>query len=395
MASTAGAGLSLAKNWDFQMTIDMRPGRMLQQCYRNVSRRSLCERPLTRDRLPRKPESQRPNRTETTAMITGTATRAGAVAIATVILFGAAILRGNSAAADPNQDDQFLAALDQNGIPALENAPSLIVTAHEVCSKLDGGMPADGVVESMTNFAVNNNSGLSRIPRDRLTRTFTRFVAAAVQAYCPTNQDKLASFRTSPTPGSNGTTHRAAAYSHNIVRTGCDVADRPRRAEIASTATPWQASTPTVVVRLPGPVVGGAVVAGEQAGSRPDCGAPYADPAPLVKAVPAGETVAPMPPQLPAQPPPPAHILIPPRASAPTPQPQLRPPRPQAPTPPPQDVPPPQQLEPPVVAPQPGAAGGGGDAGSGGSGGGGSDGGGAAEPTPARPMPPGVIRIAP
>lgn len=237
-------------------------------------------------------------------MITGTATRAGAVATATVILFGAAILRGNSAAADPNQDDQFLAALDQNGIPALENAPSLIVTAHEVCSKLDGGMPADGVVESMTNFAVNNNSGLSRIPRDRLTRTFTRFVAAAVQAYCPTNQDKLASFRTSPTPGSNGTTHRAAAYSHNIVRTGCDVADRPRRAEIASTATPWQASTPTVVVRLPGPVVGGAVVAGEQAGSGPDCGAPYADPAPLVKAVPAGETVAPMPPQLPAQPPP-------------------------------------------------------------------------------------------
>ncbi|QYL29378.1 hypothetical protein TM48_03852 [Mycobacterium shottsii] len=36
MASTSGAGLSLAKNWDFQMTIDMRPGRMLQQCYNNV-----------------------------------------------------------------------------------------------------------------------------------------------------------------------------------------------------------------------------------------------------------------------------------------------------------------------------------------------------------------------
>lgn len=77
-------------------------------------------------------------------MITGNAGRVGSVAIATVILMGAAILRGSSADADPNQDDEFLASLDRHGIPALENPQSLIPVAHEVCGELSGGVSAEG-----------------------------------------------------------------------------------------------------------------------------------------------------------------------------------------------------------------------------------------------------------
>lgn len=297
-------------------------------------------------------------------MITGTARRAGATATASVILIGAAILRGSTAAADPNQDDQFLALLDQHGIPALENPPSLIATAQRVCHELDGGMSFEAVVESMTTFAANNDPG--KYPRDRLSRTFTRFVTAAVQAYCPYNQGKLASFAALRAPRPSEPTYRVAAYT-----------------------------------RTAG---GGVFVA-----------------SPLHETLPVGETVAPQPPPIPAQSPPPAHIVIPPRAPVPPqppkqpppvpqqppPTPQELPPPPQEPPPPPQQVepPPPQQVEPPpVTAPQPGSGAGGsgiggdGGAGSGGGGSGGGGGGGGrgpAAPAPTRPMPPGVVQIAP
>lgn len=295
-------------------------------------------------------------------MITGTARRAGATATASVILIGAAILRGSTATADPNQDDQFLALLNQHGIPALENPPSLIATAQRVCGELDAGVPFDAVVESMTTFAYDSDPG--KYPRDRLARTFTRFVTAAVQAYCPYNQGKLASFAAHRATGSTESSYRVAAYRHTAL--------------------------------------GGVFVATA-----------------LIGTLPAGETIAPQPPQIPAQSSPPAHIFTPPRATAPSqpprqppPQPQQPLPPPQEPPPPPQEPPPPQQIEPPppqqveappVTAPQPGGAvggggvgGGGAGTGGGGSGGGGGTGGhGPAAPSPTRPMPPGIVQVAP
>ncbi|MCV7198043.1 hypothetical protein BST12_24720 [Mycobacterium angelicum] len=320
-------------------------------------------------------------------MITGTASRAGAMATASVILIGAAIVRGNTAAADPSQDEQFLALLDQHGIPALQNPASLVVTAQNVCRELDGGKPFDAVVESMATFAYDSDPG--RYPRDRLTRTFTRFVTAAVQAYCPYNQNKLAAFSTRRTPGLIEPAHR----------------------------------TFTAAARLPQPTIGGVYVAGRSGIARPDPNEQSAFRAPLIQTFPAGETVAPQPPQIPPQSPPPGHIVTPPRAPA-TPQPprqppaipqQQPPPPPQEPPPPPEEPPPPQQLEPPPpqqveppsAAPQPGggvggdgtggggAGTGGGGTGGGGSGGGGTGGHGPSGPAPARPMPPGIVQVAP
>ncbi|WP_139822439.1 DUF732 domain-containing protein, partial [Mycobacterium lacus] len=66
---------------------------------------------------------------------------AGALVAAVVVLTGGAILRGGTAAADPNQDEQFLALLNEKEIPAVANVPSVIAAAHKVCLKLDAGMP--------------------------------------------------------------------------------------------------------------------------------------------------------------------------------------------------------------------------------------------------------------
>ena len=79
-------------------------------------------------------------------MFTGITTRAGYPVTAFVVLTGAAILCGGAALADPNQDDQFLALLGQQGIPALSGIPDLIKTAHDVCGELNGGVPTDTVV---------------------------------------------------------------------------------------------------------------------------------------------------------------------------------------------------------------------------------------------------------
>ena len=46
---------------------------------------------------------------------------------AIVVLTGAAILRGGAAAADPNQDDEFLALLNKEDIPALEGLMETVI----------------------------------------------------------------------------------------------------------------------------------------------------------------------------------------------------------------------------------------------------------------------------
>jgi Protein of unknown function (DUF732) len=122
-------------------------------------------------------------------MFTGITTHVGSLVTAIVVLTGAAILQGGAAAADSNQDAQFLALLNRQGIPAESEVPSLIDTAHQVCRSFDAGMSADAVVDAMVNFAYSVNPA----DRDRLARTEARFIIAAVEAYCPNDQGKIAS----------------------------------------------------------------------------------------------------------------------------------------------------------------------------------------------------------
>jgi uncharacterized membrane protein YgcG len=296
-------------------------------------------------------------------MFTGITGHSGALVTTVAALTGAAILRGGAAAADPNQDDQFLALLDEENIPALSNVPSLISQAHKDCRQLDRGMPVDALVDEMTNDAYDVDPIERSYPPDRLTRTMARFIIAAVEAYCPYDKGKIASVVANPAMGS---------------KLSLDRINGPAA---------WQEP-------LPHFMGGGVFVAGPYGYDRSDRDGQGPALASLIGAVPPEGVAAPTPPQIPAPPPPTAQPLAPPRPVAPPPPPKKPPPPPQ------QPPPPPQQVEPPAIGPQPGSGGGGGNsggsAGGGGGNGGGSAGGGApAEQSPAPPMPPGFVRLAP
>ncbi|BBZ73526.1 DUF732 domain-containing protein [Mycobacterium paraseoulense] len=151
-------------------------------------------------------------------MSSSTTHRAGALITAFLVLTGVVMLPHGAAAADPNPDDQFVALLDQKGIPALENVPSLIATAHRICRQLDGGMPVDGVVADMRERAFNANGPAGQYPPDRVARTIARFISAAVEAYCPNNQPKIASLEAMGYQGSASNTHAAARTTSDLLQ---------------------------------------------------------------------------------------------------------------------------------------------------------------------------------
>jgi Protein of unknown function (DUF732) len=309
-------------------------------------------------------------------MFTSITSHAGALVTAIVVLTGGAVLGGGPAAADP-QDDQFLALLDQQEIPALDNAESLIAVAHRVCGKLDGGMPVDALVDAMRNNAYDQDPRARLFPH-RITRTMTRFITAAVEAYCPYDQSKIASIEANPAPLPNERMYGVAAYTHTAVNSKSVLRERLPALGTINMLAAWQEPMGTRGVVMDD----GVVVAGRYGDGRLDCHARGTVLASLIGPVPSGETSAPDPSQIPEPPPPTAQNLTPPRPIA-APPPAAK----QAPPPPKQPPPPPEQAEPPAVAPPPGGPPGGDTGGNGGAG--------PAEPSPAPPMPPGRVRLAP
>ena len=122
-------------------------------------------------------------------MCTGITRLAGALVSASVALT-AAVICGGAAGADPAQDQQFLALLEQEQIPPVDNVPGLIARAHQICGELDGGTPVETVVNSEMNFAFGDNPALHLRP-DRVRRTAIRFITASVDVYCPSHQGEL------------------------------------------------------------------------------------------------------------------------------------------------------------------------------------------------------------
>jgi|SRR5271156_84269 hypothetical protein len=110
--------------------------------------------------------------------------------VSTSVLLTAAIICAGAAGADPSQQDQFLALLEQLQIPPIDNVPGLVARAHQICGQLDGGTPFDTVVDSEMNFAYGDNPALHLYP-DRVRRTAVRFITASVDVYCPSHQGQL------------------------------------------------------------------------------------------------------------------------------------------------------------------------------------------------------------
>ena len=123
-------------------------------------------------------------------MRTGIASLASALVSASVALIAATICAGPAGADPSQQQDQFLALLQQEQIPAIDNIPGLVNRAHEICAELDGGTSVEDVVSDEMNSAYGDNPGLRLYPA-RVRRTATRFVTASVDVYCPSHQGQL------------------------------------------------------------------------------------------------------------------------------------------------------------------------------------------------------------
>jgi hypothetical protein len=255
---------------------------------------------------------------------------------AVALLISAAVLPGHTAAADPDQDQKFFDLLGQKEIPPVDNANSLIQTAHKACSKLDSGMSVGDLVDLIRNNGYNENPLTRLNPADRITRTINQFIIASVEAYCPYDRGKIASIAAYRAIPSGEPAYRVTAYAHDTVAS--------RELILASLVgtVPAGEITPTKPLPIP------------------------AQPPPLPQEVQ----------PVPQEPPPPPQRVQPVPQHAPSRQ--AEPPPPAAPPP---EAEPPPQVEPPAAPPVPG---------------GGADGGNApASPTPDQPSPPGHIRLAP
>ena len=119
-------------------------------------------------------------------MRTGITSLADAVVSASVVLTAAIICAG-AASADPSQQDQqFLALLEQDQIRAIDNVPALVARAHQICSELDGGVSVATVVNEQMNAMFEENPAYHQIS-NRVKRTAIRFIAVSAEVYCPSH----------------------------------------------------------------------------------------------------------------------------------------------------------------------------------------------------------------
>lgn len=116
-------------------------------------------------------------------------TRLPAALVSTSVLLTAAVVCAGAAGADP-QEDQFVALLAQEQIPATDNVPGLVYRAHQICGELDGGASVQATIDEEVNTAYGDNPILRQVP-NRVTRTAVRFIIASVTVYCPSHKGQL------------------------------------------------------------------------------------------------------------------------------------------------------------------------------------------------------------
>jgi Protein of unknown function (DUF732) len=110
--------------------------------------------------------------------------------VSALVVLTAAIMCAGTAGADQSQDDQFVALLAQQQIPATDNVPGLVYRAHEICAELDRGTSFQAAVDEEVNTAFADNPSLRQVA-DRVRRTAVKFITASVDVYCPSHQGQL------------------------------------------------------------------------------------------------------------------------------------------------------------------------------------------------------------
>jgi hypothetical protein len=116
----------------------------------------------------------------------GITSLADALVSASVVLTAAMICAG-AASADPSQQqDQFLALLAEEQIPAIDDVPGLVARAHDICGELDGGASVETVVNEQMNGTFEENPAYHLVSA-RVRRTAVRFIAVSAKVYCPSH----------------------------------------------------------------------------------------------------------------------------------------------------------------------------------------------------------------
>ena len=121
---------------------------------------------------------------ENPAVRTGITSLAALVSASVVLT--AAIICAGAASADPSQQDQFVALLEQDQIPLIDNLPALVARAHQICHELDGGTSVEAVVNEEMNGIFEDKPAYRQLS-DRVRRTAVRFVAVSADVYCPSH----------------------------------------------------------------------------------------------------------------------------------------------------------------------------------------------------------------
>jgi hypothetical protein len=107
-------------------------------------------------------------------------------------LLTAAVMCAGTAGADPSQQDQFLALLDQEQIPPTDagEVPGVVARAHQICDELNHGTPVDALLNEEMDRGYAENPTL-HLYAARVRRTAIRIVTASVKVYCPNHQGEL------------------------------------------------------------------------------------------------------------------------------------------------------------------------------------------------------------
>ncbi len=103
-----------------------------------------------------------------------------------VVSASVALICAGTAGADPSQQDQFAALLEQDEIPLIDNLPALVARAHQICRELNGGASLASVVTEEMNGIFDENPTY-RQESARVKRTAIRFIAVSAEVYCPSH----------------------------------------------------------------------------------------------------------------------------------------------------------------------------------------------------------------
>jgi Protein of unknown function (DUF732) len=114
-------------------------------------------------------------------------------AVSVSVVLSAAIICAGAASADPSQQqDQFVALLEQEQIPPVDDGEvaGVVARAHQICGELNGGTPVGALLDDEMNRGYAENPRLRLVP-DRVRRTAIRFITASVDVYCPRHRGEL------------------------------------------------------------------------------------------------------------------------------------------------------------------------------------------------------------